>query len=296
MPALPLPLGCRSYDPPSLRRPLGIIAHHAKRVARAVARLPARSFFAAANPVARLLAGRGHPIEMRGRRVTRTSFGSPDELVGHHFETWSDPGHVNFSSLRDVLRLLDGSPSLILETGSSAWGLDSSRLFDAYVASFGGEFRSVDNRLQPMFELRGDLSDRSALICDDSVRFLRNWVSANPGRHADLVYLDSWDLEVSSPLPAAEHGLAEYRAVASALGEGSLLLIDDTPETPEQFPPELRSAARAFEAEHGMVPGKGMLVERELREHHPGATKLHHRYQVLYRFGGAGKPGIAPRR
>jgi hypothetical protein len=266
-----------------LSPPLGIIAHRAKRVARAILGLPAKAFYGAASAIARLLAASGHPFETQGRRSHGTRFGSPDELVRAHFDTWSDPSHVNFSSLRDTLSMLDGRPSLILETGSSAWGTDSSRLFDAYVASFGGEFHTVDIRMEPMFKLGGSLTAGSSLTCDDSVRFLRRWVEENPGRQVDLVYLDSWDLDVHDPVPAATHGLEEFLAIAPALGEGSLLLIDDTPADPDWLPIEWREAARDFQAESGMVPGKGMLVDRYLSDR-GAVTKVHHRYQVLYRF------------
>jgi hypothetical protein len=266
-----------------LRRHLGIIAHHAKRVAGAVLGLPTRAFFAVSNRAARMLAGFAHPIELRGRATGGARFSGSDELVRDHFEVWSDPSHVNFSSLRDTLGLLDGRPSLILETGSSAWGTDSSRLFDAYVASFGGEFHTVDLRVEPMLALWRSLTTRSSLTCDDSVRFLRRWVKENPGRQVDLVYLDSWDLDVRSPVKAATHGLEEFFAIAPALGEGSLLLIDDTPADPDWLPIEWREAARDFQSKYGMVPGKGMLVDRHLSGR-GDVTKVHHRYQVLYRF------------
>jgi hypothetical protein len=236
-----------------------------------------------ADVVALLLAKNGHPIELRGRRTGAAAFEGPDELVSHHFETRSEAGHVNRDSLRDTLDLLGGKASLILETGSSAWGTDSSTLFDSYVASFGGEFHTVDIRTKPMLTLRRRLTARSTMCCDDSVRFLERWVDRNPGRQADLVYLDSWDLDVSAPVEAAIHGLREFFAVASALGPGSLLLIDDTPADPDWFPVEAREAGRAFESTYGMIPGKGMLVDRCLAGR-PDVTKVHHRYQALYRF------------
>jgi hypothetical protein len=242
-----------------------------------------RQLFDIADRVARLLAGTGHPIELSGRRKPGAAFEGPDELVSHHFETRSEPDHVNADSLRDTLNLLGGKPSLILETGSSAWGTDSSTLFDAYVASFGGEFHTVDIRTKPMLTLRRRLTSRSTMCCDDSVRFLARWVDRNGPRQADLVYLDSWDLDVGAPVEAAIHGLREFFAIASALRRGSLLLIDDTPADPDWFPPEARDAARGFQSTYGMVPGKGMLVDRFLADH-PKVTKVHHRYQVLYRF------------
>jgi hypothetical protein len=138
-----------------LRRLLGIIAHHSKRAARAALRVPDGSAYAVANALARLMAGAGHPIEARGRSNEKPRFGSCDQLVRAHFETWSETTHLNMSSLRDTLSLLEERPSLILETDSSAWGTNSSRLFDSYVASFGGEFHTVDIRIEPMLKLRG---------------------------------------------------------------------------------------------------------------------------------------------
>ena len=260
-----------------------MMAHAAKRFSATVLGLPAKAFFGIANALSRVMAGSGRPLEMRGHSNGEVTFESSDELVDHHFETWSHPSHINFSSLQETLRLLGEKPSLILETGTSAWGTDSSRLFDAYVAAFGGEFETVDIRVEPMVKLRRSLSQRSRLSCDDSVRFLKRWVEENPGRQVDLVYLDSWDLDVLAPIPAANHGLSEFFAVAPALGEGSLLLIDDTPADPGWFPIELREAAQDFESRYRLVPGKGMLVDRYLQGR-ADVTKVHHGYQALYRF------------
>jgi len=234
--------------------------------------------------VAAALARAGHPIEARGRNEgSPARFSSSDELVSAHFASRSDPGHLNFSSLLETVRLLEERPAVIVETGSSAWGTNSSRLFDDYVASFGGELWSVDIRLGPLVELRRSLTPRSVLCCDDSVRFLRRWVDRNPGRRVDLVYLDSFDLDVGAPLPAATHGLQEFLAIRPALRDGSLLLVDDTPAEIDWFGWPEREAARAFYEASGLVPGKGMLIEEELRKS-AGVTKIHHRYQLLYRF------------
>jgi hypothetical protein len=253
------------------------------RIARAARGLPARIFFALPNAAGRLLAAFGRPIEVHGRRDPGNGFDRCEELVKAHFDTWA-PGHMNSPSLLDTLLLLGESPSLILETGSSAWGTDSSRLFDSYVASFGGKFHTVDIRMEPMMKLRRGLSNQSTLCCDDSVRFLRRWVEDHPGERLDLVYLDSWDLDISNPLRSATHGLEELFAIAPALRDGSLLLIDDTPVDVDWFPPDDREAARSFQSAYGLVPGKGMLVDRYL-EGRDDVTKVHHRYQVLYRFG-----------
>lgn len=183
----------------------------------------------------------------------------------------------------DALALLDERPSVILETGSSAWGTNSSRLFDDYVACFGGELRTVDIRIAPLLGLWRDLGPRSVMVCDDSVRFLRRWVEENPGRKADLVYLDSYDLDPASPTPAAVHALRELDAIRPALRDGSLLLVDDTPASTDYFTGPEREAVLRFHESTGLVPGKGMLIDVYLRSD-PAVAKIHHRYQALYRF------------
>jgi cephalosporin hydroxylase len=183
----------------------------------------------------------------------------------------------------DAMRLLGESPSLIIETGMSAWGTNSSLLFDDYVCRYGGTFYTVDIRLRPLMELRSAVSHQTRLSCNDSVRFLQKWVRSNPGRRANLVYLDSFDLNPRLPYESALHGIREFLAIRPALGKGSLLLVDDTPINPEACPPEWRQEAESFLKEEGVMPGKGMLIVPYLDSSH-SVTKLRHGYQVLYRF------------
>lgn len=236
--------------------------------------------------LARAAADAGRPLRATGHNsADRAAFASVDELVESHFGRRSDLGHVNYESLRDTLRLLNGRPSVILETGASAWGIDSSLLFDDYVSRFGGAFETVDIRIGPLLRLPRLLSPRASVTCDDSVRFLRRWVERHPGARADLVYLDSFDVDFASPVPAAQHGLAELWAIRPALRDGSLLLVDDTPATLEDvLSARTREAAAPFVAAYGLLPGKGMFIDLCLRGA-PGVTKLQHGYQALYRFG-----------
>jgi hypothetical protein len=230
------------------------------------------------------MAGAGVALEIEGRRAaSAAAVASPDDLVREHFATRNNLSHANFKSLQEAISALGGRPSWIVETGSSAWGTDSSRLFDSYVATFGGRFWSVDLRLEPILNLRKHISKSSSISCNDSVRFLKLWVNKYSSHRVDLVYLDSWDLDISDPMPAAIHGLKEFFAIAPALRDGSLLLVDDTPASVDWFPAPLREHAAEFQAAHGLLPGKGMLIDLCLKEH-PGVTKVGHRYQVLYKF------------
>ena len=227
----------------------------------------------------------GTPVRARGARAPRpTGADGTDELVRRHFAARSSPEHINVESMLGALELLEERPGRIVETGASAWGTDSTRLFSDYVDTFGGELWSVDIRLKPLVDLRGAVSRRTLLTCGDSVRFLRRWVrSHRTDTRVDLVYLDSYDLDVEDPYPAARHGLRELLAIRPALQRGSLLLVDDTPATPELCPDGMREPAERFLATHGAMPGKGMLIEQYL-DGAPNVTKVHHAYQVLYRF------------
>jgi hypothetical protein len=238
----------------------------------------------AAQRFADLLARNGRPMCVRGRNAAiRTPVASADQLVEEHFARRSLSDHVNQESMLATIRLLEERPCSILEAGSSAWGTDSSRLFDAYVVRFGGEFLTVDIRIQPLLRLRRDLSPRSQMVCDDSARFLRGWVRQNPARRVDLVYLDSYDLDAAAPTPAAVHGLQELDAIRPALRDGSLLLVDDTPNSVEFFPESQRTEAALFAERTGLIPGKGMLIDLWLGND-SSVTKIHHGYQALYRF------------
>jgi hypothetical protein len=235
---------------------------------------------------ARLLDKVGVPIRVRGSGAPGLRDADTEALVRRHFTSRSRPDHINLESMRTTLMLLKERPSRIVETGMAAWGTNSTLLFADYVERFGGELWSVDIRLQPIVTLRSSVSSRTALTCGDSVRFLRRWVARHRGDcTVDLAYLDSFDLDPSDPFPAARHGLAEFLAVRPALGPGSLLLIDDTPATPDHCPRVMREPAERFLKAEGMMPGKGMLVVQHL-EGVAEATKLLHGYQVLYRFDG----------
>lgn len=56
----------------------------------------------------------------------------------------------------------------------------------------------------------------------DSVKFLKN-LSTTP----NLVHLDSWDLNLKDPFPAALHGWNEFKAIEGKMSSGSIILIDD---------------------------------------------------------------------
>lgn len=234
------------------------------------------------NALARLRAGMGWPYECNGVATAHQAVKrDPADILLRH--KGCPESHINHTSLRDTIHHLDGRPAAILETGSSAWGTNSTCLWDAYVQEFGGRVWSVDIRRTPSRQLRRKVSAATTLVADDSVAFLERWARNHSGESVSLVYLDSWDLVAQSPMPAAIHCLREYEAIRRFLRGGALLLVDDTPGSKEWLTTDLRDEAINYRETTGLWPGKGMLLDLVL-EQHPRVTKLHHRYQTLYRF------------
>jgi hypothetical protein len=178
-----------------------------------------------------------------------------------------------------ALRSFQIKPNLIVETGSSAWGVQSSQLFDSFVQSFGGRFATVDNRQEASDQLQGKLGEQSQTFVDDSVNFLNQFQLPLGYEAISLLYLDSYDLDVDAPWPSMNHGLEEFKAAQRLLAPGSLVLIDDTPIDPSLW--GWTGPAWEFFYKHGFVPGKGALVLQSslMRDY----KVLYHHYSVLLR-------------
>jgi hypothetical protein len=204
-----------------------------------------------------------------------------EDLIQNHFSTWSEPDHLNREIFYLALSALAGAPARIIETGTSAWGTDSTRLWDSYIRVFGGSLNSVDIRREASRRLKWQLSKKSCLLVNDSVDFLSN----ESNQPADLYYLDSWDLDLSNPLPSAQHCLREFIAIAPFLKTGTLILIDDTPcalriGEIQKLPPK----AIEFIEKYNTLPGKGAFICQELNRKFEFETLLHD-YALLVRVG-----------
>ena len=80
------------------------------------------------------------------------------------------------------------------------------------------------------------------------------------------------------------HHLEEFNRVKHLLHKNSVILIDDTPVSPEwlddgQNNPIYSTLKRQF---NPRIAGKGSLVNLELEK--MGATKILHQYQTLWRL------------
>jgi hypothetical protein len=204
------------------------------------------------------------------------------------FEQFSNigtPHHVNYLTFRELFRnisKINKKDLIILESGIASAGTNSTYLFNEYVRKYGGRFWSVDINRDLVLKNIGNMCPATTLICNDSVSFFDNWVQNNKDKQADIIYLDSYDLDFNNPTPSGQHGLKEYKALLPVCKKDTLLLIDDTPLNPYWLP--FRNDLYIdilinYNSGHKM-PGKGMYVLDENKN----ADILLHNYQVLYKF------------
>jgi hypothetical protein len=200
------------------------------------------------------------------------------------YEQFSNKGsqkHINYLTFKELFKNMNGIKNpMILESGIASAGTQSTYLFNEYVRKYGGFFWSVDINKSLVEQHRGNMCPATRLICDDSVNFFSNWAKKN--NKADIIYLDSYDLDFYNPKPSAEHGLKEFRSLLPVCKKDTLMLIDDTPINPYWLPfrNKMYNDMINFYNNYNCLPGKGMLVLNEEKN----ADLLLHNYQVLYKF------------
>lgn len=203
-------------------------------------------------------------------------------LVDGHFKLFSSPTHPVKPGFLAATKALECKPAQIIETGSSAWGADSTRLWAKYVRVFGGALWSVDLRDEPR-EALGYLGPNVHLCVDDSVEFLKRFKSTKPGTRADLVYLDSYDVDWENPEPAAYHCYREWELLQPLTESGSVVVIDDSPKSPSDvawLKGKEAEAVAEFFAKNLSPPGKGTFVFEEVSRSR-GWKILHHSYNLV---------------
>jgi hypothetical protein len=194
--------------------------------------------------------------------------------------------HINYLTFKRLFEeMKDLKNPLILESGIASAGTQSTYLFDSYVKKYGGFFWSVDINRNLVENHKGNMCPATQLICDDSISFFKQWASTHD--KADVIYLDSWDLDFYDPIPAGNHGLAEYNALKPVIKKDTLLLVDDTPISPswldsreEKF---YNNMNNYYKKNNNRMPGKGMFIIDEIKN----ANLLLHNYQLLYKFNNS---------
>lgn len=137
----------------------------------------------------------------------------------------------------------------IIETGTvrqiDNWEGDgqSTIVWDTLATNLGGTVITID--INPIgAELVAELElQATTAIVGDSLDVIPTLTG-----HADLLYLDSFDVDFENPLPAAAHHLSELMAALNLLAPGSLVAVDDNRDDQGKG-----SEVAWFLAEHGAV-------------------------------------------
>lgn len=121
----------------------------------------------------------------------------------------------------------------IVETGcirkEDNWEGDgqSSIIWNDFIKQCHGKFTSIDISREAT-DLVRKLCPEAVVIRADSVATLKKYNGP-----IDLLYLDSFDVKMDAPHPAAMHCLFELCAAMPWLHPGSIILIDDSPMVPD---------------------------------------------------------------
>jgi hypothetical protein len=189
--------------------------------------------------------------------------------------------HINYLTFKELFKnMKDLKEPIILESGIASQGTQSTYLFNEVVKKYGGRFWSVDINPYLIENNKGNMCPATQLVCNDSVSFFKEW--SNNNKEANVIYLDSYDLDFYNPEPSGLHGLSEYKALLPVIKKNTLLLIDDTPKNPYWLDTrgKIFDDMSLFYKKNNFLPGKGMYILNEVNN----AKKIIHNYQVLYHF------------
>lgn len=227
------------------------------------------------------------PIFNRDLQLTSIYTEIASFLVNNGIAKFRHINYYTFYRLFELINLHISEPK-ILETGSSAYGTNSSMLFAKLVHNFGGRFDTVDLNSETFKKIHNILKEsfgnNENIKChnDDSVQFIKSF-----NKNLNVVYLDSYDLIPGHFDRSAEHGLQEFQNVLKNLENLSYILIDDTPKTIEIImkvgDPELVSKSIEHKAIHGSLPGKGELVLKHIEKDNRFRI-VDHQYQLLIEY------------
>jgi hypothetical protein len=131
-----------------------------------------------------------------------------------------------------------GRPITIVETGcvreKDSWEGDgqSTILFDRYAEFHPGSIVfSVDIDATAAALCRSLVRPEVHIHTGDSVAFLKSLAENPPfaGKSIDLLYLDSYDVNLQYPVPSATHALKELLVSLPLLSSETLVVVDDSP-------------------------------------------------------------------
>lgn len=154
-------------------------------------------------------------------------------FLKHFDNTYSKKLHERAHTFRKIFEILENKHKefyYIIETGCTRRENNfvgdgmSTVLFDSFVNYYDGLVESVDIDKKHCNLANNITSEKTKVTCNDSVKFLWDLV---PKFNIDLLYLDSFDIELNKPHPSMLHHMKEFCAVINKLNKGTLIVIDD---------------------------------------------------------------------
>lgn len=246
-------------------------------------------FFSILNRLVLILIRFNIEIKVKGRNNIGQQFSSLNNLIDSHFEQIGEPNHPCKESLKIALEKISvHNEIVIIETGSSAWGTNSSELFNKFLhfknsnPSNKAFLYTCDLRINPLVNLVYRVSQNVVLICNDSVNCIENLANKLPINDFNfLIYLDSYDLDYRNPIPSGFHGFKEFIAAIPFLKKGTVLVIDDSPIDLNECPEYAKEDSKLFFENYGHYPGKGMFIDPIISKF-KNCKKIYHNYQIVY--------------
>lgn len=173
----------------------------------------------------------------------------------------------SFASLFEHLKVIKNP--LIIETGClrvpNNWEGDGQSTFqyDWFARDYSGQVITIDINQDSIDSTRRACSGVTNAVLNDSVETL-NMLSKNLSRPASLIYLDSFDLDLSNPMPSAIHHAMELMAARGLIGQETIICIDD------------------FDVPSFGAGGKGLIVDQFM--HSIRAEVIYSGYQKIWKI------------
>lgn len=178
-----------------------------------------------------------------------------------------------------------GRPACIVETGCArkqgnfTGDGQSTVLFDKFSECVPGTIvHSVDINPECTGLCKSIVSSRVQVHTADSGTFLRHQCAAliKPYFHIDLLYLDSFDVDMEKPHESALHHMKELLAVESMVNANTLILVDDSPTSATFY----IDAGQLKLVSPLRIGGKGKYIANYMED--IGAKPIYHGYQAAW--------------
>jgi hypothetical protein len=190
-------------------------------------------------------------------------------------------------SLRMAFEHLEklGRPACIVETGcvrnqgTFTGEGQSTVLFDKFSECVPDTLvHSVDISPESTSKCKSIVSNRIQVHTSDSVTFLRHQCVKviQPYSHIDLLYLDSFDLDIEDPHDSAIHHIKELLAAAPLINTNTFILVDDSPTSANFF----MQAGQLTLVSPQRISGKGKYIASYMQD--IGSTPIYQGYQAAW--------------